>query len=495
MVLKYLKQYVKKYTESSFLSLLYELNDQQTTINNLCSKNHLLYLKSYFSKDGLDVKFILVENDYISKNYLSDYSNYYSLCYSDYKKKCSRVHFFTYKSDDIKLFQHELSKCIEYFSSNKPSNKIEKASGFFEKNYVGFIVINPIPNTFIGYTILKHYNSKRNKANRYFWGTKQYTVHLFGFEIPIRSLAFHEQDSNVGACATIAVWSVFQIASEDYYVNLKSPYEITNDAGITNYNGQRLLPNSGLVPHAICNAITKNKLVTEIRDLSKDSNIIYLKRLIYAYSSIGIPIILCIKVPEQGKCDDGHAVAISGHSLDELTFSNPVFDDKSFFNRADFISQIYFHDDQWGPFVKSTIVQYDADVSHFATHHNQRKYDVIEKVCPVCTKKFKTRSGQSKEKTTCSRSCANVFFKSGQANGNYKGTHYRTICFSLHEHKCAICDEKNIVEVHHFNGNKSDNNPLNLIPLCPTHHQYWHSRFRNLIESKIFKYIDKIKNK
>lgn len=38
---------------------------------------------------------------------------------------------------------------------------------------------------------------------------------------------------------------------------------------------------------------------------------------------------------------------------------------------------------------------------------NQRKYERIEKVCPACEKKFETSKGQLKEKTFCSRQCAN----------------------------------------------------------------------------------------
>lgn len=47
--------------------------------------------------------------------------------------------------------------------------------------------------------------------------------------------------------------------------------------------------------------------------------------------------------------------------------------------------------------------------------------------------------------------------------------------------------------VHHFDENKKNNTKENLIPLCPTHHQYWHSRYRFLVEGKIVKYIKNFK--
>jgi hypothetical protein len=111
-----------------------------------------------------------------------------------------------------------------------------------------------------------------------------------------------------------------------------------------------------------------------------------------------------------------------------------------------------------------------------------RTIKIPKKICPVCEKEFEKKS------KTCSHSCANVLFHSGEGNGNWKESCYRTTCFLYHKKECIICGEKNIVHVHHFDENKKNNKPENLIPLCPTHHQYWHSRYRKLIEKKVLKY-------
>lgn len=71
-------------------------------------------------------------------------------------------------------------------------------------------------------------------------------------------------------------------------------------------------------------------------------------------------------------------------------------------------------------------------------------------------------------------------------NGNSK---YRKICFDNHPHKCCVCDEKLIVEVHHYDKNRKNSDPKNLIPLCPTHHKYMHSEYKYLIEDKVKEYI------
>ena len=52
-----------------------------------------------------------------------------------------------------------------------------------------------------------------------------------------------------------------------------------------------------------------------------------------------------------------------------------------------------------------------------------------------------------------------------------------------------VCGEDKIVTVHHMDGNHQNNDITNLVPLCPTHHQYWHSKYRNLIREKVELYL------
>src|ERR1017187_4039744 len=111
------------------------------------------------------------------------------------------------------------------------------------------------------------------------------------------------------------------------------------------------------------------------------------------------------------------------------------------------------------------------------------------KECPVCKKQF------GKKGVTCSYSCANTLFRSGVNNGQYKtsGGSYRNICFLTHGKKCIICGEDKIVAVHHMNEDHEDHRPENLVPLCPTHHQYIHSRYKSeilpIVENFIRSYL------
>jgi hypothetical protein len=133
------------------------------------------------------------------------------------------------------------------------------------------------------------------------------------------------------------------------------------------------------------------------------------------------------------------------------------------------------------------------DISHL--QKKLSKYKKVIKKCPVCEKQFVTVVSHRDEKTTCSYSCSNTFFRSGENNPNWGSSGnvlerngYRRIGFDYHKKECIICGESKIVAIHHYDCNRKNNSPENLIPLCPTHHHYIHSKFKNEIIDKVEEY-------
>lgn len=109
------------------------------------------------------------------------------------------------------------------------------------------------------------------------------------------------------------------------------------------------------------------------------------------------------------------------------------------------------------------------------------------KLCPVCDKPIKNY----RYNTTCGYSCSNTHHRSGESHPNWKEDSYQTTCFLYHKRECIVCGEDKIVEVHHYDENNKNNTPNNLVPLCPTHHQYYHSRYRYCVDDIINKYVNK----
>ena len=136
------------------------------------------------------------------------------------------------------------------------------------------------------------------------------------------------------------------------------------------------------------------------------------------------------------------------------------------------------------------------------THLRSRPlhYERVIKKCPFCDNEFETLLNHSREKTTCSHSCSNSHFRSGDNHPNWGKfsefkNGYRRICFEQHKQECIVCGENKIVSVHHYDENHENNSIENLIPLCPTHHQYVHSRYKDEVIETINKYREEFISK
>ncbi|MBX3165138.1 MAG: hypothetical protein KF900_11730 [Bacteroidetes bacterium] len=326
------------------------LSNRETPVEVIKNKNHYKYLVKYLSSSEIGAQTIVTEEEYINKDYIQDYSFYYSLCFKEYSSKCKRIHFFSQK-----------------FSLSDLQDKIlspQQANVEFWDSYLGFIVVKPIPTTIIGFTILKTYASNEAVNSRNFFGLRKYNIHFFGTKIKIKSLAFQEQDSVLAACATTAIWSMLSKAALDYHTILKSPSEITKDADNLGHDGSRLFPNKdGLIISQICKAIYNSGLVTELKqpDMkhSTGESVLsnsYTKQIINAYSSIGIPIILIIAVPNTATSYGLHAITVSGIKQNEIQKITNNPEKVSYV--AEFIEKLYAHDDQFGPFVR---VEFEKD--------------------------------------------------------------------------------------------------------------------------------------
>lgn len=99
------------------------------------------------------------------------------------------------------------------------------------------------------------------------------------------------------------------------------------------------------------------------------------------------------------------------------------------------------------------------------------------KICENCNNNF-VWVGRENTKSYisakfCSRSCSNSV--GGRAKAKKYGiSQYYTIASKFYEKKCAVCGEDRVVDVHHIDENRNNNDPSNLIFLCPNHHALWH---------------------
>ena len=222
---------VRDYSNDQLIDLLSQ--HPGTSREIVCNRSHAGYLAEYFGPSGTNAKTILVENEYIDRDFLEDYSSYYVRCFRDYASTCKRLHFFAVKITEA---------MFDAWLRGEASAQFQKQ---LQKSYIGFIVVKPLPKTIIGRTCLKTYPDDNNRL--YFPALRTYKVNLFGMPLEITdTLAFQEQDSVASACATSALWSTFQATGKLFQHRIPSPVEITKAALVRFPMDERDLPNHGL---------------------------------------------------------------------------------------------------------------------------------------------------------------------------------------------------------------------------------------------------------
>ena len=276
------------------------------------------YLFTYL--EDLGTKTALVEEEYIDKGFLIDYSKFYARSFKAPERFTSRLHFFfiTFDFEDLK-------KTL----INNDESFIKK----LQKAYLGFVVVKPIRKELsIGRTILKTYSNKVGKC--FYFLTPRHNISLYGIPLSISALPFQTQDRGVAACATASLWMSSYALFELFGTPLYSLAQITEIA--SKYPGEwRIFPLEGLSLLQMINSIRSMGLDAEIIKITPETEKIT-SDVIKAYIKAKLPIIACIML-RKGNSFDYHAVVISGYYCDPS---------------QNIIKEIYIHDDQIGPYTK-----------------------------------------------------------------------------------------------------------------------------------------------
>lgn len=141
----------------------------------------------------------------------------------------------------------------------------------------------------------------------------------------------------------------------------------------------------------------------------------------------------------------------------------------------------YSEKGQYNKIVKQFIVDNEIDFSHWRKG-GSKLASYLEKVCPVCSTIFLTN--ENTNSVTCSISCSNTFFRSGENNPNYKasltntisGNLYREVAYKYYGYLCNRCGiaEKLVLEVHRKDRDRRNNKIENLEILCANYHTVEH---------------------
>ncbi len=235
-----------------------------------------------------------------------------------------------------------------------PSNDTDAGDlATLRKEYLGFVVARPLPKAVIGRAVVALYEET---SQRRYPVVRDYEPHLFGIKLPIKSLAFQQQDSVVAACATVALWSAFHKTQRLFDSARPSPAKITEAANSIRGEG-RTMPSFFLRVEQMAEAIRDVGLEPETVETDNTSP---LSSMMYGYVAMGIPVVLLLAVPDHGdreKAMSGHAVTVTGYSFGEAQTKEHSAGLRYIGTHFD---QFFVHDDGVGPFSHMRIIDHVA---------------------------------------------------------------------------------------------------------------------------------------
>lgn len=145
------------------------------------------------------VRGVLVEFDYVDKDYRSTYYGYYAKKGRRYRADCVRLHFFdgTVTFDEAAM----ALRCGQDDVKN------------LSDHYFGYAVLRPTIIATIGRSLLSP-RIRRGARGRTI--SARHKVHLLGYTLGVHGFPSMDQHSDIAVCAHVACWSVLRHYSQRY---------------------------------------------------------------------------------------------------------------------------------------------------------------------------------------------------------------------------------------------------------------------------------------
>ncbi|AVB21583.1 MULTISPECIES: hypothetical protein [Pseudomonas syringae group] len=310
---------------------------------DIFSKDQVDYVFAYLT--CLDAKAVLLEFDYVDRDYLEDFSRYYVKRFGNDGHKCARLHFFSSQVTHqtiTSILEKDVGSAQDIINLNR--------------DYLGFMVIKPLPRTFIGKTCLKVMPNEFSEYKRKRRLAREYKVDLFGISLKIESIAFQEQDKVVAACATTAIWASMHALIWRDLRSIHSCSEITINA-INHVEGSsNSFPSEQLSNKQILRSLDVEELRYHAKSTEKLQRAYFLQSVV-AHINSALPLILTGEVftpasqdeLSQGSAQDTssqpafvlrgrHAICVVGYKVNEEE------------------DVLYVHDDRLGPYARAKLV-------------------------------------------------------------------------------------------------------------------------------------------
>jgi hypothetical protein len=159
------------------------------------ASRQIQYARCYL--EDLGVLTVVEEPYYFDKDYLDEFASFYATSARGYRNACRRIHLFDAPRKEVRT-------CFATALSGD-----QGALDALQRAYCGFIVVRPLADSPLGRTVFKWYPD-RPGPRRVTAPSREYVCNLVGLRLTVHGLAWEQQDTGVGACATVALWTLCQ---------------------------------------------------------------------------------------------------------------------------------------------------------------------------------------------------------------------------------------------------------------------------------------------
>lgn len=322
---------VSQFAQETMTNLVRECFGAQ--FPDILGKTQVAYAYNYLKRLG--AKSVLLEFDYIDKDFLEDFTRYYAKRYRNDGHHCARMHFFANTIDH---------RCISSVLEGEENS--QAIVDQMKSSYLGFMVIKPLPKTFIGKTCLKVMDDEVAAPGRKRRLHRPYEVDLFGIKLSVDSIAFQEQDKVVAACATTAIWAAFHALNWRSVRSIRSCSEITMNALNDGQGSSNSFPNTGLSTEEILRSIDAEGLRHHLESIQRVDQQRFVSTVIGHIES-HLPMIFVgdvFTIEPKGRAKRAKLTYRGGHAICILGY------------KSDSEEVLYIHDDRYGPYTRAKIV-------------------------------------------------------------------------------------------------------------------------------------------
>ena len=249
-----------------------------------------------------EVSAVLVEHDYVDKDYRSTFYNYYAKMGRPYREDCVRIHFFD----------------KEVTFTDSPLD-LKGPDPWLEDRYFGYIVLRPTIVATLGRSVL----SPRIRVGA---GGEviqsRHKVHLLGYTLSVWGFPSMAQHADIAVCAHVSCWAILRHYSEKYsqhrellvhdITRLAKPFDpggLTPSLGLTEYEAERIFQAAGCYPLMVVREWDEQ--AGEWVDDGK-----FFSQLL-SYLESGFPLFVGIDSEAMG--NEGHAIVVAGYSWRETS--------------------------------------------------------------------------------------------------------------------------------------------------------------------------------